>query len=337
MKVLKMKGIKKRLKNSLNAVLPEFGGLILGYYINSGELFSFSLFENHESKISKKKTVLSSMKFVLDKIKNQAEKFGMGYYDTENFRFFIFQSNIGSFFVLILVKAGNYVSKLPLLYLLSKKVSNILNGNKTNQFLPKINDDSKERKLKLNPGILHRIRIPSGEYAYKIVLNGEQGAGATTLGNFFDKDYEIDYMESIGTCVFKKEFPITILNTMVRLVIWNIADGLEFKRVRQAYIEHAEGAILLFDSTSRESFINLKYRYNEIKVISPNTIVILVANKIDLKDRREISPEEGKKMANELGCFYAEISAKTGENVVDTLEFIAIELIKNFIVLDNLS
>ena len=43
--------------------------------------------------------------------------------------------------------------------------------------------------------------------------------------------------------------------------------------------------------------------------------MVLVGNKIDLKEEREVSEEQGRKRAEELGLLYFEVSAKTGDEL----------------------
>lgn len=48
---------------------------------------------------------------------------------------------------------------------------------------------------------------------------------------------------------------------------------------------------------------------------SPNIVIVLVGNKVDLADKREVSSEEGEEYATSNGLLFSETSAKTGENV----------------------
>ena len=78
------------------------------------------------------------------------------------------------------------------------------------------------------------------------------------------------------------------------------------------------GALITYDITRRKTFDNLKTWINEAKTESPRIMLILVGNKNDLEDMREVSYEEGLEFAKKNGCIgFIETSAKTGENVAE--------------------
>ena len=130
----------------------------------------------------------------------------------------------------------------------------------------------------------------------------------------------------------KKECSFKELDSTVRFIIWDLAGQAQFKRVRQSYLANAEAGILVYDVTNRDSFENLdKNWYIEIKKSSPNIALILVGNKIDLKEDRVVSREEGEKLSEKLMLTYIETSAKTGENINDAFKMLALQIIKKYI------
>ena len=86
--------------------------------------------------------------------------------------------------------------------------------------------------------------------------------------------------------------------------------------------------IIAFDLTNRESFENVRKWYDIInKVAVPNIILILVGNKVDLNNERQVSTEEGMGLAKELGVYYMETSAKTNKNIGEMFEWVALQII----------
>jgi GTPase SAR1 family protein len=82
------------------------------------------------------------------------------------------------------------------------------------------------------------------------------------------------------------------------------------------YLREAQCALIVFDVCSKSSLNNVEawlHLYNENK--TGEGFTILIGNKIDLNDEREVNDNEGKTKAKELGLLYYEVSAKTGENI----------------------
>ena len=82
------------------------------------------------------------------------------------------------------------------------------------------------------------------------------------------------------------------------------------------YYKGAKGALIVFDLSSKNTFQNVEKWYNEIKkTADPNINLILIGNKSDLKDKRQISTEEGENKAKEMNVAYLETSALNCDNV----------------------
>jgi small GTP-binding protein len=120
----------------------------------------------------------------------------------------------------------------------------------------------------------------------------------------------------------------TIDGTKICYSLWDIAGQDRFKVMRGMFFRGAMGSLVTFDLTRRESFNNASTWIKEAKEESPDQVFILVGNKNDLEDLREISPEEGQGKAKELGAIdYIETSALTGDNVAEAFKMIGKTLI----------
>ena len=125
-----------------------------------------------------------------------------------------------------------------------------------------------------------------------------------------------------------KECEFKELTTTVKFMIWDLAGQNQFQRLWPDYLTDSRAGIIVFDITNIESFENVRKWYDIIKKVAvPNIILILVGNKVDLSDTREISAEEGMNLAKELEVYYMETSAKTNENIWDLFEWIALQII----------
>ncbi|MBA0619586.1 hypothetical protein Godav_028741, partial [Gossypium davidsonii] len=86
-----------------------------------------------------------------------------------------------------------------------------------------------------------------------------------------------------------------------------------------------------YDVTRRETFTNLSDVWaKEVELYSTNEdcVKILVGNKIDRESERAVSKEEGIELAKELGCTFIECSAKTGQNVQQCFEDLALKIME---------
>lgn len=115
------------------------------------------------------------------------------------------------------------------------------------------------------------------------------------------------------------EFGSRIVNVggkSVKLQIWDTAGQERFRSVTRSYYRGAAGALLVYDTTSRESFNALSNWLNDARTLaSPNIVILLVGNKKDLEEEREVTFLEASTFAQENELIFLETSAKTGENV----------------------
>jgi GTPase KRas protein len=96
-------------------------------------------------------------------------------------------------------------------------------------------------------------------------------------------------------------------------------------------MDEAEGFMLVYSVVDKKSFDRVQTLQKKIVQLKEKVKVvpvILVANKIDLKDKRTVSKEEGENLAKQYGCQYIETSAKTRMNVDEAFEALAMEVRK---------
>ena len=152
---------------------------------------------------------------------------------------------------------------------------------------------------------------------FKIVLGGEGATGKTSLlKRVLNGVFTTGYQVTVGC-----DFAVLDLNfdetAKAKLICWDSGGQSRFACIRQAYYIGMSGFIILFDVTKRNSFDRVREWYHELRSAAPNAPFVLVGNKIDLEEFREISKEEALDLAMEVGAdYYVETSAKSG---VDTL------------------
>ena len=156
----------------------------------------------------------------------------------------------------------------------------------------------------------------------QILLIGDSSVGKTSLiQRYANGIFKEEYLATVGLDFYTKQEAINNINVLVRL--WDTAGQERFKSLTPNYFKNAEGVIITYDITSSQSFENLKFWINSIKtnlgeknIIIP---IIIVGNKLDMKDMRDITREEAEKFAKENKYKYFETSAKTGEGVDDAI------------------
>lgn len=99
---------------------------------------------------------------------------------------------------------------------------------------------------------------------------------------------------------------------------WDTAGQERFRTITASYYRGAHGIIVVYDITDRESFDNVKQWLNEIaKHGTEGVKVLLVGNKCDLADKRDVSYDEARSFADEHGMPFIETSAKDNTAVTD--------------------
>ena len=163
----------------------------------------------------------------------------------------------------------------------------------------------------------------------KILLIGDSVVGKTCLiSRYAIGVFNEDYISTIGFDSRQKEEIIN--NEKVLVKIFDTAGQERFKSITANYLRNAEGVILVYDLTSTESFENLKFWIESIKNNLGNDEpipIIIIGNKIDLEDARQINKSVAEKFAKDNNYKYFETSAKTGEGVDDAFREIVKQIL----------
>ncbi|KAJ8096890.1 ras family-domain-containing protein [Lipomyces tetrasporus] len=150
---------------------------------------------------------------------------------------------------------------------------------------------------------------------YKLVFLGEQSVGKTSLITRFMYDsFDSQYAATIGIDFLSKTMYLE--DRTVRLQLWDTAGQERFRSLIPSYIRDSTVAVVVYDVTNRNSFINTSKWIDDVRAERGNdVIIVLVGNKTDLNDKRQVTSEEGEKKAKEFKVMFIETSAKAGHNV----------------------
>ena len=102
----------------------------------------------------------------------------------------------------------------------------------------------------------------------------------------------------------------------VRLQLWDTAGQERFRSLIPSYIRDSSVAVIVYDIANRASFLNTTTWIEDVRNERGNdVIIVLVGNKTDMSERRQVSVEEGEDKANKEGIMFIESSAKAGYNI----------------------
>lgn len=166
-------------------------------------------------------------------------------------------------------------------------------------------------------------------YLFKYVLIGDTNVGKSCLlSRFSDNYYSKLSMSTIG--VDFKVKVIEIDNMLVKMQIYDTAGQCRFRTITNSYYRFANGVIIVFDITNRESFNNIKKWLDDVDKLAPLGVVkILVGTKSDLDHERKVSKYEIQLLANELDIKYIETSAKDNNNIEYVFYALSKKIIEN--------
>lgn len=150
---------------------------------------------------------------------------------------------------------------------------------------------------------------------YKLVFLGDQGVGKTSIITRFMYDsFDKNYQATIGIDFLSKTMYLE--DRTVRLQLWDTAGQERFRSLIPSYIRDSSVAVVVYDITNRASFLNTSKWIEDVRNERGNdVIIILVGNKTDLSEKRQVSVEEGEDRSGKEGIMFIESSAKAGFNI----------------------
>jgi len=134
------------------------------------------------------------------------------------------------------------------------------------------------------------------------------------LHQFTDNRFVADSPHTIGV-EFGTQI-ISVRDKKIKLQIWDTAGQERFRAVTRSYYRGAAAALLVYDVTRRSTFNQLTTWLTDCRnLTNPNTVIMLIGNKMDLEEARQVNYDEAKAWASDNGLLFLETSAKTGANV----------------------
>ncbi|KAJ5076711.1 ras and ef-hand domain-containing protein [Anaeramoeba ignava] len=166
------------------------------------------------------------------------------------------------------------------------------------------------------------------EKTLKFLLIGTTLVGKSSIMMRF---CENKFLDNIGTTIGVdfKFAEVNIENEKIKLEIWDTAGQDRFRSITPSYYRNTNGIMIVYDITNEETFEHISTWFQEIKTNAPEDVVIsIVGNKSDLENERVVPTKKGQKMATSYDCLFFEMSAKSGKNVRESFEKMAIQAFK---------
>lgn len=160
----------------------------------------------------------------------------------------------------------------------------------------------------------------------KVVLIGDSGVGKTNcLSRFCRNEFVANSKPTIGVEFATKQLMID--GDLVKCQIWDTAGQERYRAITNAYYRGAVGALLVYDVTRQKSFESIPRWLSELREhASPDMVTMLVGNKTDLREQREVVAEQAQEIAQREGLMFIETSALEGSNVEEAFARVATEI-----------
>ncbi len=147
----------------------------------------------------------------------------------------------------------------------------------------------------------------------KIIFIGDVSVGKTSIINVLTGyKFNDEYEASIGVDFFSKT--IKYKGKTIKLQIWDSAGQEKFRSLIPNYIRGSSLVFIVYDITNKKSFNNLQSWIDFVNNIE-NSNIVIIGNKMDLKNEAKVTYEEGKKFCDDKNLQFFEVSAKDGTNI----------------------
>ena len=325
------------------AFLYSNQGLLISKYLKDKE--SSSNTDDFDSVYGAITTLVDSL---LNKISQEYKigHYGTGSFETSNHRIVYVETGSEAILLLVCNYELNLNKIFPIAYLVAEKITQLLEDSFDFRFstldIPNLNIDSSLNIGLENFEIKPAKTLINGVYAdhyikrkqnikkmFKLIVLGDAGVGKTTLVNrFLRKEQITDYRPTLGINIATQNYHIQgYKDDTIEFLIFDLAGQEFFKRVRHEYYIGANCAFIVYDVTRRDTFIEAtNFWYDDARKEMGNIPIVLVGNKIDLGEQREVSTEEGVAIAGKLHSSFIETSALENINVQDTFKIVGIGL-----------
>jgi len=174
--------------------------------------------------------------------------------------------------------------------------------------------------------------MASYDHLFKILLIGDSAVGKSSIMfRYCDDSFDPNIGSTIGV-----DFKVNMVKTRgktVKMTLWDTAGQERFRTLTSSYYRGAQGIILVYDVTRKDTFDALDHWLKEIEVYSPGggreIVKLLIGNKIDDEANRMVTREEAEAWAANRGMLFMESSAKTSTGIQQAFDEVVEKILDN--------
>ena len=169
------------------------------------------------------------------------------------------------------------------------------------------------------------------DYIFKYIIIGDSGVGKSNLLlRYTSNTFNSSHVMTLGVEFSAKT--TKVLDKVIRFQMWDTAGQENFHAITRSFYKNSACALVVYDVTKRQSFDNVLTWVSECEnECSDNMVKVLVGNKSDLDNEREVTKEEAHRVCEEKDMLFYETSAKTGANVIEIFEESAKAILLNIV------
>lgn len=163
---------------------------------------------------------------------------------------------------------------------------------------------------------------------FTVVTLGESSVGKTSITRRYCEDsFEEKTRSTVNAASMTKD--IYVENMRVSLDIWDTAGQERHRAIASNYYRKAQGALVVFDISNRDSFKRVRDWISELnQQCRGGVCLLIVGNKSDLETQRQVDHAKAEELASNVGAKLAYTSAKTGEGIYQAFEILATDMVK---------
>lgn len=171
------------------------------------------------------------------------------------------------------------------------------------------------------------MREENYDFIFKYVLIGDSSVGKTNImSKYLKGEFHHDSKATVGVEFGGKKMEIDGLN--IKVQIWDTAGQERYKAITNAYYKGAKGAFIVYDITRKDTFDSVEKWIADLNASADKKIsIVLIGNKSDLEDSREVTNEQGEAKAKAFGAAFLETSALTGQNLDKAFDLMTKEVV----------
>lgn len=275
---------------------------------------------------------------ILERIRDEFsfKKFGNASFDTNIHRLLFISVDEEITLSLVISNMASIDKFSPYAFFLAEKIAQILNAEEDEVIqivIPNFDYTSEESKRMKHQ--IYQLRLETGGiYRFKFIIIGDHEVGKTSIvRRFVENRFSHNYRATIGLNIMSHSFEA--FGNNISLSLFDIGAQKYFQRFRRTYYQGAQASFIVYDITNRQTYENVKKWIKELGdfINNKELPIIIVGNKTDLKEQRQVSAQEGIDLVNELSesrntkISYIETSALSGENIEDAFSLISYHFI----------